>query len=130
MKALWALEKATVHEIRAQLLPERPLAYTTVMTVMGRLVHKGVAEREKHGRSHLYRPLVNEESVREHVLNQFVETFFRGSRDELRRHLENGTKAARQTVTVQPVLADQSKGAARGSASTTTNEAEIDTSLL
>jgi len=130
MKALWALEKATVHEIRAQLLPERPLAYTTVMTVMGRLVRKGVAEREKHGRSHLYRPLVSEDSVRQHVLNQFVETFFRGSRDELRRHLENGTKAARQTVTLQPVPADQSKGAARGSATTTTNEAEIDTSLL
>jgi len=130
MKALWALGQATVHEIRARLLPERPLAYTTVMTVMGRLARKGVAVREKRGRSHLYRPSVTEEAVREHVLNQFAETFFQGSRDQLRRHLENSARAASRTVLTPPVTADHPQSATGGSGTTTTTEAKIDTSLL
>jgi len=130
MKALWALENATVHEIRSRLLPEWPLAYTTVMTVMGRLVRKGVAGREKRGRAHVYRPLVKRETVREHALTQLVGNFFQGSRDELRRHLENGAKAATQTPGLDLGRAAQRENSARGTANTQTNRAEIDASLL
>lgn len=87
MKALWALGEATVEDIRARLLPTRPLAYTTVMTVMDRLARKGVAERRKRGRAHLYSSAVAEEAVREHALGRLVENFFGGSREKLRDHL-------------------------------------------
>lgn len=87
MKALWALGEATVEDIRAALLPRRPLAYTTVMTVMDRLARKGLVERRKRGRAHLYRSAVPEESVREHAVGRLVENFFAGSRDSLRSHL-------------------------------------------
>jgi len=130
MKALWSLGKATVEEIRAGLLPERPLAYTTVMTVMGRLARKGVVEREKRGRSHLYRPSVSEEAVRDRALNQFVESFFQGSRDRLRFHLEEGTGAASQMIPKEPFVKDLAKRAAQGAKATTSVEEEIDTSLL
>ena len=94
MKALWALGEGTVREIRARLLPERPLAYTTVMTVMDRLARKEVAEREKRGRAHLYRPKVPLEPVREHALDHLVENFFGGSREQLRQYLESGSATA------------------------------------
>src|SRR6266699_3550465 len=94
MAALWDAGQATVHEIRAQLLPHRPLAYTTVMTVMDRLARKGVVEREKRGRAHLYRPAVTREAVSEHALQHLVENFFHGSCDELLRRLENGGRRA------------------------------------
>lgn len=87
MKALWALGEATVEDIRARLLPFRPLAYTTVLTVMDRLARKGVAERRKRGRAHLYTSAVPQESVRERALERLVENFFRGSREELLSHL-------------------------------------------
>jgi BlaI family transcriptional regulator, penicillinase repressor len=87
MRALWALGEATVEEIRARLLPARPLAYTTVMTVMDRLARKGVAQRRKRGRAHLYTSAVAEEAVREHALGRLVENFFSGSREQLRDHL-------------------------------------------
>ncbi|HLW80337.1 MAG TPA: BlaI/MecI/CopY family transcriptional regulator [Terriglobia bacterium] len=90
MKALWARGQSTVHGIRADLLPVRPLAYTTVMTVMDRLTRKGVVGREKHGRAHVYRPLVSDAEVRDFTLDRLVDDFFRGSRDRLRRHLEGG----------------------------------------
>ena len=102
MMALWSAGRATVHEIRAQLLPNRPLAYTTVMTVMDRLARKGVVEREKRGRAHLYRPVATREAVSERALQQLVENFFHGSFDELLLHLENGRRKAPVTVPVPP----------------------------
>ena len=41
MKSLWRRGSAVVREVQADLLPERKLAYTTVMTVMDRLFKKG-----------------------------------------------------------------------------------------
>ncbi len=87
MTALWALNQATVEEIRARLLPERPLAYTTVMTVMDRLARKGAAERRKRGRAHVYSATVTYESVRERAIERLVDDFFSGSREQLRAHL-------------------------------------------
>lgn len=87
MKALWALNEATVEEIRADLMPRRPLAYTTVLTVMDRLARKGAADRRKRGRAHVYTPAVAEEAVREHALERLIGDFFQGSREQLRSHL-------------------------------------------
>lgn len=90
MKALWARGESTVHAIRSDLLPTRPLAYTTVMTVMDRLARKGMVGRERRGRAHIYRALVSDAEVRDFALERFVKDFFRGSHDTLRRYLESG----------------------------------------
>ncbi len=92
MNVLWVAGTATVHEIRAHLFPQRPLAYTTIMTVMDRLARKGIVDRKKRGRAHLYRPVVPKEAVSERALTQLVENFFGGSREELRKHLEEPTR--------------------------------------
>jgi len=90
LQALWALGQGTVQQLHARLLASRPLAYTTVMTVMDRLARKGVVAREKRGRAHLYRSLVAEEASQQDAVNQLVKDFFGGSREELLRYLEPG----------------------------------------
>ena len=95
MRALWALGQATVHEVRASLLPERALAYTTVMTVMDHLRGKGMVEREKRGRPYLYRPMVTEDAVREHALDRLTRNFFVNSRDQLRNYLTGSVSPVR-----------------------------------
>lgn len=102
MKALWALDQATVHEVRSRLLPERRLAYTTVMTVMDRLARKGVVEREKRGRAHVYRATVAEELVRDRALDRLMEDFFRGSREQLRKYLKIPEGRAARAVSASP----------------------------
>ena len=64
MKVLWALGEGTVHTVHSQIFAARPLAYTTIMTIMVRLARKGVVERQKRGRAHFYRPLVAATAVR------------------------------------------------------------------
>ena len=59
MEAIWrAGEPLTVRELLERLNRRRrpPLAYTTVMTVMNRLVEKGALARERRGRGYSYAP--------------------------------------------------------------------------
>lgn len=62
LDVLWAAKvKLTPGEVRAALGGD--LAYTTVMTVLGRLHVKGVVSREPHGRAYAYRSAVSESEL-------------------------------------------------------------------
>ena len=57
MDVLWAHDRPLfVREVRERLHYDRPVAYTTVMTVLTILHGKGVLRREKHGRAWRYWP--------------------------------------------------------------------------
>lgn len=57
MEVMWAADDAcAVREVRERLCYNRPVAYTTVMTVMDILHRKGVLRRDKHGRAWQYWP--------------------------------------------------------------------------
>lgn len=116
MKALWALGRGTVHDIRAQLLAERVLAYTTVLTLMDRLARKGIVQREKRGRAFLYRPLIEKDQIREQALERLVGDFFQGSRQQLRQYLSPGGARAGRPAEVKPEKAHEP--AARGTSET------------
>lgn len=57
MDRLWAMgTAATVREVLTDLLPERELAYNTVLTVVDNLFKKGWLRREPDGRAFRYMP--------------------------------------------------------------------------
>ena len=57
MDVLWRATSAlTVRSVLDQLPAVRGLAYTTVMTVLDRLTHKGFVSREKVGKAYAYVP--------------------------------------------------------------------------
>ncbi len=91
MTALWPLGEATVRDIREALLAVRPRAYTTIMTIMDRLAHKGIVTRRKVGRAYVYRAAVTAEEARSRAVGQLVENFIGGSPAALVTHL---TRAA------------------------------------
>ena len=56
MEQLWASsEPLAVRQVRESLPDGRSRAYTTVMTVLEHLFHKGFVERERAGRAYVYR---------------------------------------------------------------------------
>ncbi|MGH9013223.1 MAG: BlaI/MecI/CopY family transcriptional regulator [Acidimicrobiia bacterium] len=59
MDVLWAAEDdwLTPADVHRALSRRRPLAYTTVMTVLVRLNEKGVVNRRRDGRAYAYRPV-------------------------------------------------------------------------
>lgn len=81
LNALWALGEASVKQVREAM--ERPLAYTTVMTLLDRLSRKGMVERRKTGRAFIYAPSAPREALRRLALRQFLEAWFDGSERQL-----------------------------------------------
>lgn len=75
MDRLWSHgEPATVREIRAELNEDRPVAYTTVMTVMDNLHRKGFLEREKAGRAWRYHPVKTREEYTADLMREVLDS--------------------------------------------------------
>ena len=71
MQQLWDRgAPATVREVHTDLVRQRDLAYTTVLTVMEKLYRKGVLDREPQGRAHAYRPLVGREEYTARLMRE------------------------------------------------------------
>lgn len=87
LSVLWRLGPCNVKQVRESLLRQRPLAYTTVMTVLDRLVKRGIVVRQKRGRSFEYSSIVEREQLQRRAVEQVVHRLFDGSADELRRFL-------------------------------------------
>ncbi|MCX5746465.1 MAG: BlaI/MecI/CopY family transcriptional regulator [Proteobacteria bacterium] len=84
MKALWELDAGTVAEVRAALLRRgQDLAYTTVMTLLGRLATKGAAGVDKTREPFVYTPAYRRESVLGDRLREFVREVFDGRAEAL-----------------------------------------------
>jgi BlaI family transcriptional regulator, penicillinase repressor len=94
LRALWLLGEANVQAVRSHLEPSRPLAYTTVMTMLDRLARKQAVTRRKVGRSFLYTPLLTQEQVRKLAVKELVDTLFDGSPESLISYLDGRPAAA------------------------------------
>jgi len=71
MQCIWARrEPVTVRDVLDDLRKGRPLAYTTVMTVMDNLRKKGWLQRHQAGRAYRYEPLVSAEEYSATLMRQ------------------------------------------------------------
>jgi predicted transcriptional regulator len=94
LTALWRLGEANVQSVRNWLAPQKPLAYTTVMTMLDRLTRKGVLTRRKVGRSFFYRPSVSEDEIRSLAVRELTDSLFDGKPDALLEFLGASPGAA------------------------------------
>ena len=84
MKALWELGKGSVADVRAELAARgNDLAYTTVMTLLGRLAAKNALIVDKTREPFVYKPAHRRESVLRERLREFVRDVFDGQADSL-----------------------------------------------
>ena len=79
LKALWRLGPSTVRQVREALAPVRPLAHTSVITIMNIMTEKGYLARDADSHAHVYRARVAEKSVRKRMLGDLVRRAFDGS---------------------------------------------------
>ena len=105
MKAVWTNSPITVRSVQESIRPSRKLAYTTVMTIMDRLYHKGVLNRTLHSRTHYYEPAIEYSAVREEAVGNLVKSFF-GSKEKLQEFL-NGEEISAQREVISPAALDE-----------------------
>ena len=89
MQALWSISgeasAADIHE--AMGVAGSSLAFTTVQTMLNRLVTKGQVRRRMEGRAYRYVAAVKAPAAARLALQAVVDRFFSGSTAELAAHL-------------------------------------------
>ena len=108
MSVLWPLGEGTVRDIHRQLAKSRPRAYTTIMTIMDRLAHKGVVTRRRVGRAYRYQAHLSVNEARMSAIEKIVAGFFDGSPEALLAHLAAAGGASRASAAEStPVVASR-----------------------
>jgi BlaI family penicillinase repressor len=83
MSVLWRKESATVADVVAALKKKRPVAYTTVQTILRILEDKGYVTHEKVARAFIFRPRVDERQARRRALKHVASRLFNDSLSQL-----------------------------------------------
>lgn len=96
MKALWELDHGAVADVRTALAARgQDLAYTTVMTLLGRLAAKGAVSVDKAREPFVYRPAHRRELVLRDRLRDFVRDVFDGQAESLVMNLVEDASLSR-----------------------------------
>lgn len=81
MQVLWEAGASNVQAVQERL--KRPLAYTTVQTMLNILHRKGKVKRTLKERAYFYRPTVTQGQVVRQTVSDIVDRLFAGSAEEL-----------------------------------------------
>jgi predicted transcriptional regulator len=106
LRVLWNRPEASVAEVRAGL--PRPLAYTTVMTVLDRMCGKGLVKRRKRGRAWSYIAALDLDTARAEAVRRLVANLFESdSRALVRYLLSEGGMRPRRRMTAASSIDDE-----------------------
>jgi BlaI family transcriptional regulator, penicillinase repressor len=87
MQVLWERGEATVADVREALHQSRPLAHTTVGTMLAKMERNGQVRHRSEGRVNIYRAAVQRENVRRSMLADLTARLFGGDLAEMVSHL-------------------------------------------
>lgn len=84
MRVVWDRnEPVTVREVYETIRQKRPVAYTTVMSVMNKLARKEVLVQDKSAAAYLYAAAVSDVEVASDVVDAVVEKILAGATEPL-----------------------------------------------
>ena len=109
MMVVWAKDEATVRDVHDTLNESRPVAYTTVMTMMRILQEKGYLTRVEHDRAHVYKPAIPQQKVVGAMLREFVDRVFDGASEPLLLHLAKDNKLTPKQKRILAKLLEEEK---------------------
>jgi BlaI family penicillinase repressor len=83
LSVLWRMGESNVRTVQEALAASRPLAYTTVMTMLERLARKQLVSRRKTGRHFVYEARVERDVIRGHAVSHLLDSLFDASPQQL-----------------------------------------------
>jgi predicted transcriptional regulator len=98
MEVLWTRGEASVGDVKEALHDSRPLAYTTIGTMLAKLEEKGLVTHRVDGRVNIYRSLVPREKVSRSMVDDLVERLFAGDVAGMVCHLLEDANVSRDEL--------------------------------
>lgn len=87
MRVLWSKPNSTVSEVVDAMRTVRPLAHTTIATMLSRLEKRGLVSTQKDGRQLIYRANLSESEVQKSMVSELLSSLFLGNARALLSHL-------------------------------------------
>jgi BlaI family penicillinase repressor len=87
MKVVWRLGKVTVRDVYEELLKERKIAYTSVMTIMKIMAEKKHLRRRLTDRAYVYEATCPKSLIMKELVGDFLNRVFNGSAEPLLLYL-------------------------------------------
>lgn len=115
MTVLWRKSPASAREVLEAVEGETKWAYTTVKSLLARLIEKGAVRAWKRANTSLFEPLVSRDAARKSAVRSLVERAFDGAFGSLVQHMiktERLSEAERRRLA--EMLADADRGTGRG----------------
>ncbi len=83
LQILWEKGEVTVKEVNEEINKKKETGYTTTLKTMQIMFEKGLVERKKDGRSHIYSATIKKEKTQQLLLDKILDTAFGGSASKL-----------------------------------------------
>lgn len=96
LQALWQLDRATAREVAEFLEERRGWAYSTVKTMLDRMVKKGLVDARRVGNVWEYSSALARDEAQRGAWRSFVDTVFGGSMAPALRFLASDAKLTRR----------------------------------
>jgi len=112
LKVLWEEAPLPVREVRARLDQQagRPLAHSTVITMLNIMVRKGFLRRKKQGNLFLFSPKVEKENVAGGMMGDLLSRVFDGSASAMMMNLiETADIDANELTELRKLIARKAK---------------------
>ena len=107
LACLWQLREATARQLREAMTGYRPMAHTSMVTLLGRLEAKGLVKRAKGpvGKAFLYTPMRRPGKTYRRVIGDVLQRIFGGNGPALVASLfETQPPTAAELVELQQLL--------------------------
>ena len=115
MNALWESHPATARDVMGRLPAGVQWAYTTIKTMLSRLVEKQAVSESKQGNTSMYSPLVSQRKARLSAFRSMLETAFDGAMGPMVHFLiEEKQLTPKQKKELMAVLQSEDKGKGKG----------------
>lgn len=79
LQILWQDGPSSVRAVNDKLNEKKPVGYTTTLKMMQIMFDKGLLNRAKENRGHIYTPVFNQDETQSLLLDKILETAFGGS---------------------------------------------------
>ncbi|MFC1694003.1 BlaI/MecI/CopY family transcriptional regulator [Candidatus Latescibacterota bacterium] len=110
MRVLWEKKRATALEITGALNENEPVAHSTVQTVIRMLEQKSVVAHDVDNRTFIFYPLVKNEKITRHAVQDFIDHVFAGSAEGLVSYIiKNKYISSKEFKKIQNLFGDEDK---------------------
>lgn len=98
MQVLWDREEVTVGDVQKHLSSTRPLAYTTVGTMLSRMERDGLVTHRVENRVNIYRAKVQREKISRSMISDLAQRLCEGDVTQLVCHLLDEVSVSREEL--------------------------------